>query len=87
VLASMTGEVEAEYVRAVRRATLDYVLRSPAERARLGISQLPPGCEPRDWGWSAGRRLFEAPRFWRASFHGMRVARQDLHLSAGASRF
>lgn len=68
LLSNQFDEVRRDYERAVRKSIVDYVLRSPAERTRLGITVLPPECMPLDWGWSAGVTIPRTPRDWKERF-------------------
>ncbi|CAK9103626.1 Dynein axonemal heavy chain 7 (Axonemal beta dynein heavy chain 7) (Ciliary dynein heavy chain 7) (Dynein heavy chain-like protein 2) (hDHC2) [Durusdinium trenchii] len=72
----MTHDVERDYKRSVRKSILDYILRSPFERSRLGISKVPAGQEPHGWGWDSSLKVFEAPEYWRDAFNS---AYQSLH--------
>ena len=87
LLTGMLVEVRGSYEDAARRAILDYVLRSPEERQRIGISVLPPNLLPLDWGWGAGVVVPTPPPAWHASVAKARAfLERHLHITSPAMR-
>ena len=64
VMAALLAEVQAEYVHAVKRSILDYILVSPAEQQRLGIVRPPP---PLQSTWTGLPPVPSPPLSWRPS--------------------
>ena len=61
-MSALLSEIQADYVQAMKRCILDYVLLSPAEQTRLSIA-LPPA--PLNAAWLGLPSLPSAPLSWR----------------------
>ena len=57
-------QVKSEYRHSVRRAILQYILKSPYEQYRLRIHKLPSFMLAPEYGWGAHRRLPFDPPLW-----------------------
>ena len=85
LMAQLLTEVQADYVHAVKRAILDYVLVSPAEQQRLSISHPPP---PLQSAWSSLPPMPSPPSSWRPSIQrAFRQLSSSLYLNNPALLF
>ena len=85
VMAGLLAEVQAEYVQAVKRSVLDYILVSPAEQVRLGIVRPPP---PLQSTWTSLPPVPSPPQSWRPSIQrAYRQLTSSLYLNNPALLF
>ena len=71
ITTSFVEEICSLRLRAVKKATLDYILMSPKERKRLGIEQIPPDVKVDGFGWGEGKLFLRSPGPWRDNFNGV----------------
>ena len=73
-LADIIHEVRDEYEKSMRVVVLSYLLKSPVERRRLGISKVAPEWMAKEIGWGAEKSIWQPPQAWRSRVQEARVA-------------
>lgn len=67
-LASFLDEIQVMYSKSINKATLDYVLLSSAERARLSIEEIPADVRVPRFGDTQSTMLQQSPEIWSNAF-------------------